>query len=257
MRYLIYCDESDDKGSFYSNFYGGSLLLVEDHEVIEAALNEAKGNLKGSEFKWTKIGPANEGQYTTFMTAYFELIKANFIKFRAMFTQNINQTKGLVEYENDDEFFLLYYQFVKHAFGLRFCNGTDEDVRLTVFLDEVPISGFNLFRKYLSDLCDYPFFKQARIIIPYEDITSVNSEDHVILQATDVVLGAIQFKLNNKHLNKPDGARIRGKRTRAKERVYKHVNKLIREIYPHFNVGITTGQVDVTDRWEHPYRHWC
>ncbi|MEI9929152.1 MAG: hypothetical protein WDM89_00935 [Rhizomicrobium sp.] len=39
MRYLIYCDESDDKGSFYSNFYGGALLKLSDQAAIEARLS--------------------------------------------------------------------------------------------------------------------------------------------------------------------------------------------------------------------------
>ena len=36
MRYLIYCDEPDDKGSYYSNFYGGALLKLSDQSAIEA-----------------------------------------------------------------------------------------------------------------------------------------------------------------------------------------------------------------------------
>src|SRR4029077_13789918 len=35
-----------------------------------------------------------------------------------------------------------------------------------------------------------------RIVIRKESISDVNSEDHVILQAIDVVLGAMQFRLN-------------------------------------------------------------
>jgi hypothetical protein len=60
-EYIIYCDESDDKGRFYSNFYGGALLLANERELIERALTEAKGeHAKYSEFKWTYISEHNE-----------------------------------------------------------------------------------------------------------------------------------------------------------------------------------------------------
>ncbi|BCJ87503.1 hypothetical protein skT53_24880 [Effusibacillus dendaii] len=47
-----------------------------------------------------------------------------------------------------------------------------------------------------------------------------------------------------------------GKRTIAKEKLYKHINKRIREIYPNFNIGISAGTKNIHDRWLHPYRHW-
>jgi hypothetical protein len=161
--------------------------------------------------------------------------------------------------DDENKYFLLYYQFLKHAFGLRYCNEDRERVTVSIYLDEVPkqIDRFANFRKYLSDLSHYPVFHNERITIPPEEITSVNSEQHVILQATDVILGSMQFRLNDKHLEKPKGSRVRGKKTRAKERIYKVINGRIRELYPNFNVGITTGREDNADRWEHPYRHWC
>ena len=85
----------------------------------------------------------------------------------------------------------------------------------------------------------------------------MNSHDHDILQCLDIVLGAIQFRLNDKHKQKPAGARRRGKRTIAKERVYRHINLAIRTIRPNFNIGITTGtDGNLSNRWHQPYRHW-
>lgn len=261
-EYIIYCDESDDKGEFYSNFYGGALLLANDREAIENVLTEAKGPLaRDSEFKWTYIGPHNEQLYIAFMEAFFGLIADSYLKVRIMFTQNINQTKGLVEYSVDSEFFILYYHFLKLAFGLRYCNlDRAEDVNVTVYLDDVPDSDekFENFKDYLSSLSAFPVFHRNRIVIRKESISDVNSEDHVILQAIDVVLGAMQFRLNEKHKAVPEGKKRRCKRTRAKERVYKHINKLLRRLRPGFNVGGSTGHdTGEEDRWLHPYRHWC
>jgi hypothetical protein len=260
-EYIIYCDESDDKGRFYSNFYGGALLLAGDRERIEKALINAKGDRKDSEFKWTNIGPHNEALYIAFVDAFLDLVADASIKVRIMFTQNINQTKGLVEYSVDSEFFILYYHFVKLAFGLRYCNqDRAEDVNITVYLDDVPDSNeeFDNFKDYLSSLSTFPVFHRNRISIRKDSIADVDSKKHVILQAVDVVLGAIQFRLNDKHKIMPEGKRRRGKRTLAKQRVYKHINKRLRTIRPGFNVGGSTGHdTGEEDRWLHKYRHWC
>jgi hypothetical protein len=65
------------------------------------------------------------------------------------------------------------------------------------------------------------------------------------------------FRLNQKHLEKPEGAVRRGKRTIAKEKLYKHIHRKITDIRPHFNIGITTGtDGDSFNRFNHSYRHW-
>ena len=262
MRYIIYCDESDDRGRYFSNFYGGAILRASDREAIEREIKAVKleNDLRG-ELKWTKISAYNEAYYIKVVDKIFEFIEAGLLKMRITFTQNINRPRRLEEYQIGNEYFLLYYQFIKHAFGLRFCNpGRASEVSVTVYLDDVPDTRAKLdnFKNYLSGLSDFPVFHNSRIVIPKSEITDVRSDDHVILQAVDIILGSMQFRLNDLHKAKPEGARIRGKRTRAKERVYKHINKRIRGIYPNFNIGASTGQADgPSSKWLHPYRHWC
>ena len=96
-----------------------------------------------------------------------------------------------------------------------------------------------------------------KITFAYQDIVQVESHDHDVLQCLDVVLGAMNFRLNKKNKDKPPGARVRSPKTRAKEKVYKRINERIRDIYPGFNIGITTGHNgDQANRWNHSYRHW-
>jgi hypothetical protein len=257
---VIYCDESDDKGRFFSNFYGGALLRASDRQAIEAELEavKAENQLRG-EAKWTKISQYNEAAYMAFVDKTFEFAAAGLLKIRIMFTQNINQVRHL-EYEQGAGFFKLYYQFIKHAFGLAHCNperGTE--VSVAVLLDDAPDTAAKLenFKNYLSELSNVASFREARVVIPRDDIAEIDSSKHVILQAVDVVLGAMQFRLNELHKEKPPGARLRGKRTRAKERVYRHINSRIRELYPNFNIGASTGHGEgLASRWLHPYRHW-
>lgn len=262
MRYIIYCDESDEKGRFYSNFYGGAILRASDRQAIEQELLAVKvdQDLRG-ELKWTKISGYNEQRYIAVLDKVFEFIEAGLLKIRIMFTQNINRPRHLEEYQIGNEYFLLYYQFIKHAFGLRFCNPERQTiVTVSVYLDDVPDTREKLdnFKNYLSGLSDFPVFHRNQIRIPKSEITDVKSDDHIILQAVDIILGSMQFRLNDLHKAKPEGARHRGKRTRAKERVYKHINQRIRRIYPNFNIGASTGQADgPSSKWLHPYRHWC
>lgn len=98
---------------------------------------------------------------------------------------------------------------------------------------------------------------RAGVKFDSEQMGEVASHDHVVLQCLDVVLGAMAFRLNNKHMVKPEGQRQRGNRTIAKEKLYRHISTRIRQIYPSFNIGESTGiQGDRANRWRHPYRHW-
>jgi hypothetical protein len=67
----------------------------------------------------------------------------------------------------------------------------------------------------------------------------------------------MSFRLNNKHQQIPPGATRRGKRTVAKEQLYKTILQEVRRIKPGFNIGISTGTPGGhQDRWTAPYRHW-
>ena len=54
--YIIYADESVDRGRYYSNFYGGALVRSRDIEIVSKELNDIKieQNLFG-EVKWVKV----------------------------------------------------------------------------------------------------------------------------------------------------------------------------------------------------------
>jgi hypothetical protein len=144
--------------------------------------------------------------------------------------------------------------------GKAYCNPQVLDrIYVTLLLDEVPHSRqkFEKFKEFMTDLSNTTAFRAARVTIDPSQIADVDSKHHVILQGLDVVLGAIQFRLNDKHKEKPEGSKHRGKRTIAKERVYKHIHRRIDEIYRRFNIGVSTGRPNgLSDGWTHHYRHW-
>lgn len=257
---VIFCDESASKGRYFSHFYGGALVAASDRERVEAALQKIKDdNNLGAELKWTKITASYAEKYIAFVDAFFDHISAGDVKIRIMFTQNSNEATGLEDHQIDNQYFLLYYQLVKHAFGLIHCGQPESTIRVSLYLDDIPDNAekFSQFKRYVASLSDFPKFVAQQVRIPKEEITGVNSKDHLILQGLDIVLGAMQFRLNDKHLEKPEGKRRRAKRTVAKEQVYKHINARIRALYPNFNIGVSTAiGGDYANRWHHPYRHW-
>lgn len=259
-EYIIYADESDQKGEYFSNFFGGALVRAEDFEYINRELAELKfeQHLFG-EIKWNKTTEKYFEKYQAVIDKFFEFIKADLIKVRIMFTQNIYIPKGLDEYQKDNAYFMLHYQFIKHVFGLKYSNDNDLNINLRLYLDKLPDTKekVKIFKSYLLNLQELPDFRQVNIKIKEDQIAEVSSHDHDILQCLDVILGSIQFRLNNKHLYRPAGAKRRAKKTIAKEKLYKNINRNIREIFSYFNIGISTSKKgDVKNLWHHSYRHW-
>lgn len=260
-HYLIYADESDRRGKFYSNFFGGVLLEAADRQRIDETLNAKKKELGlRGELKWQRVDQTCFERYAEFLNLYFEFIASARLKVRIMFTQNIYEPRYLKQHQRDDEYFILYYQFIKHAFGLSYSNpNAVDDVTVSIYPDMIPDSSEkrDQFMDYLSRIPQSRLYARSGVHIPRGGITDVDSSKHIILQGLDVILGSICWRLNDRHRDKPEGSRRRGKRTVAKHCLYKVINGNIRQIYPNFNIGVGTAQHNgPSDRWTQPYRHW-
>ncbi len=259
MQYIIYTDESVKQGKYHSNFYGGALVRSTDLDAVKAILDAEKKRLRLQEIKWTKVSTAYLDKYVAMIKLFFDLIENEKIKIRIMFTQNARSAVGLTREQIEESYFLLYYQFFKHAFGLIYANDSEEPIYLRLYMDQLPDTRAKSerFKNFIYDLQTQREFIDANIKIRKEDIVEVDSHDHVILQCTDVVLGSMQFRLNDLHKVIPEGKKRRAPKTIAKEKLYKYINSRIRGIYPGFNIGESTGhQGDKSNRWNHPYRHW-
>jgi hypothetical protein len=259
MRYYIWCDESVSNGKYFSDFYGGVLVNSKDFEEINETLKVKFSSFDlGSELKWTKINEFQASGYMQMMDLFFDYIKAGKLKIRIMFTQNEFKRKEFTKYEKEHKFHLLYYQFIKHAFGLKFMDNSEKNY-LEFFFDKIPENSAKneIFKNYIYSLQRLPEFQQAKISIETDAIAEVESNKHILLQCLDVVLGAMAFRLNKMHLEKPLNSKKRGKRTIAKEAVYKHIFQHIKAIYPNFNIGISTGlRSNKANLWIGTYRHW-
>ena len=258
-EYIIYADESIGRGEYYSDFYGGVLVTSDDIELITKMLEreKVKQNMF-DEIKWSKVTANYLEKYMAVMDTFFNFVKRGRVKVRIMFTQNIHIPVNLKAYHLEYKYHLLYYQFIKHAFGLRYSNRRGNPINLRIYLDKLPDTKEKnaMFKAHIQSLARSQQFRDANIRIKYDQIAEIISHDHVLLQCLDIVLGAMQFRLNDKHKAKIPGKRFRGKRTIAKENLYKHILKRIQEIYPNFNIGISTGRREINDTWLLPYRHW-
>ncbi len=216
-RYIIFCDESDDRGRFYSNFYGGALIEASKQQCIEDELQSVKDRIHifEGEMKWQRITEPYADKYIEFVNATFDIIERGDMKIRIMFTQNMYRP-NLADYQIGNDYFMLYYQFIKHAFGLQYAVPEGGTASATILLDDVPHNKekFLDFKSYLSSLSQFPKWTRAGFRIDYDDIAEINSRKHNILQALDVILGGMQSRLNDKHTKPQPPAKRRGKRAR-------------------------------------------
>ena len=213
-----------------------------------------------SEIKWQKTDPTNTERYSKIVGMFFDEIRAGHLAMRVMFTQNAVQARGLTAEQHSQSYYILYYQFLKHGFGLRHMPPHDEAPRLRIYLDEIGDTKEQIakFRGFIAGLTKDSHIRRTGLTIDEQDITEVRSHDHVLLQCLDVVLGAMPFRLNDKHLAKLPGTNRRGNRTRAKEQLYRRIHaEICRTTNRRFNIGSTTGVGgDSAGRWTAGYLHW-
>lgn len=212
---ILYCDESDSSGKHFSNFYGGALVESVHLAEVMSRLASCKQtlNLMG-EVKWQKITEPYAQKYMALATEVFDLIREGKLKLRIMFTQNYFSAHRLTTEQRENGFFLLYYQFIKHAFGLKFAGlPMHQSAGVRIYFDKLPDTAEKClaFKGFVSGLNQNPEWRRSGVFIRQDQIAEIDSKEHDILQALDLVLGAMQFRLNDKHRDKPEGSLRRGK----------------------------------------------
>jgi len=159
-EYIVYCDESIKNGPYYSNFYGGAVVDSKDFESIVQILNQKKTELNlFNEIKWTKVTANYLQKYIDFINCYFDLIEEGKIKIRIMFRKNEHKAQSLTEYQQLNGFYLLYYQFLKNAFGFPYaCGYTEDTISLKTYFDKLPntIEQNNTFKDFIYNLQTLP-----------------------------------------------------------------------------------------------------
>ena len=119
----------------------------------------------------------------------------------------------------------------------------DKDVYLRLYFDVIPypLDQRDAFKAHILSLQKFWQFRKARLKIRLDDIAEINSKKHTIQLCMDIVLGAMAFVLNKKHLETTPGT-----------------NELIKESNgcEVFCISETTPSKSPKDYWITPYRHW-
>lgn len=262
MEYIIYCDESVSDGKYYTDFFGGVLVRNIHIDAIREALDAKKQELNLSgEIKWVKVTGNYLEKYKQMMDLFFSFIKENKLKVRIMFRETAQTPSNLSPDQVHNRYSLLYYQFVKNAFGLIYHDAPGKaPVYLRLYFDEIPypLDQRDAFKAHILSLQRHSRFRKAHIKIRIEDVVEIDSGKHSIQQCMDIVLGSISFMLNKKNEVVPEGSTERGHRTVAKEKLFHHILHLIQESdgIDFFDISKTTPIQVPKDFWTMPYRHW-
>ncbi len=180
LEYIIYTDESEKKGKFYSNFYGGVLVRSPDLQSMIDRLETCKTQLNlYQEVKWQKVTENYLEKYKALMDAFFDEVAAGRAKVRVMFTQNQFVPTGLSPDQRRAEYHLLYYQFIKHAFGLRFAGTAGQETHVRLNMDQLPDNREQntQFKAYLLGLNSNSNFRGAGIRFRADQIAEVQSHE--------------------------------------------------------------------------------
>ena len=211
--FYIFCDESLKKGKYYSNFYGGVLIAKNDFEQVNNALLSKVQDLEieNAELKWSNVNTFKLEQYIQVMDTFFGFIRANVVKTRIMFTDNRFIPANLSHDHYKNQYHILYYHFLKHAFGLSSIIG-DSEIDLEIFFDKLPDKAAKneKFKNFIYGIQYLPQFVNSGIKIKKDSIYEVDSKKHILMQCLDVVLGAMSFRLNDMHKEIPEGQKRRG-----------------------------------------------
>lgn len=88
-EFILYADESVQKGAYYSNFFGGILIPSNMVGPVSATLASEKRRLYlKDEVKWKKTSRNYLEKYMLLMNCFFSFIHTDIIKVRIMFTPN-------------------------------------------------------------------------------------------------------------------------------------------------------------------------
>jgi hypothetical protein len=90
-EFVIYCDESDRDGLFYSNFYGGLIIGASQLDRVVNKLEAKKIELNlTQEVKWEKVTANYLEKYKQLINCFFEEVENNNLKVRIIFIRSAN-----------------------------------------------------------------------------------------------------------------------------------------------------------------------
>lgn len=196
MKYNIYCDESchleHDKQKYM--VLGGIICEKSNKNKIKRDIIEIKrrNNIKEkAEIKWNKVSPSKLNYYKEIVDYFFS---SNDLRFRALIIDKTQLRHEKFNQTHDDWYYKMYYQLLLNLVEPKQENYIYLDIKDTKSAKKV-----EGLKQYLSfKLMDYEF----EII---KNIQSINSQESVIMQMADLLIGAIGYR-NRKVYNEENSS---------------------------------------------------
>lgn len=196
MKYNIYCDESchleHDKQKYM--VLGGIICEKSNKNKIKRDIIEIKSrnNIKEkAEIKWNKVSPSKINYYKEIVDYFFS---SNDLRFRALIIDKTQLRHEKFNQTHDDWYYKMYYQLLLNLVEPKQENYIYLDIKDTKSAKKV-----EGLKQYLSfKLMDYEF----EII---KNIQSINSQESVIMQMADLLIGAIGYR-NRKVYNEENSS---------------------------------------------------
>lgn len=263
----IYADEAwthQNDPRRYHTFFGGILGTSAELDRFDQALQKviASHGLEG-EIKWSKLSSANFDGYSSLISGPFaEFVAADRIKYRQMFLDRsyvgVDRGKNVIAPDAASQF-KLYYQFIKHGFGLRYLPAHLLPARVRVRLDDYSNQDLKRETTTFVEMLDRTYFR-----LPIQmELLFMNSKKSRRLQVCDLLIGAAGSYGNKMQLLRADGRRGMSDKQKLRLEFSKIVYNELRAIdaatrgSKAFNWFETTGLAgDLSNLFSHPMRMW-
>lgn len=194
----IYADESCHTAHRYL-VLGGVAVEEENEKLALLKFNDIRHvHLTWGEAKWEKISKAKFPFYEQYTRTFFDLNAKDILHFHALCVDTRQFARG---HNPEISFSKLIYQLLLHKFGRKY----GKEHKLHVYLDKRTTTQAPDFMIPMlnADLRRYGILDD-----PFETIEFVDSGKSELIQANDLLIGAIGSRKNGHHL-KPDASKPR------------------------------------------------
>lgn len=192
MKIDVYCDEaypdllsSSDRSAKYL-LIGSLWLQSEDRKQYKTAIHQLRDRHRiGGEFKWNKVSPSRLGFYKELLSWFVE--QGEDLRFRSIAIDS-GQVDLLKYHQNDQElgFYKFYYQVLHH--WIHDCN------EYRIFCDYK--SNRRRDRLHVMKRC----LDNANLSSTIATVQAVRSDESVLIQLSDLLVGISSAKMNKKLL---------------------------------------------------------
>lgn len=209
--YEIYADEAwvhcNPPLNRYWCFFGGILGRSADLDRLDTSLRDIKSKHGiHSEVKWKKLSSSNIDCYKEMVDSLIMYLANGSIKYRQMFVDRSYVIKRQPTEDSPSEIdtqFKLYYQYIKHSFGLEYLPQNADRTGVLIRLDN---HSSQAHKQRLVSFCEALPGYLGRLDLEIR-VTFIDSRKSPRLQICDVLMGAAGSHGNNMHKKREAGQR--------------------------------------------------